>query len=616
MSHSIELSITLVSPFMTGAGGAPAFGLDQSLPRRGGLPYINGTLVRGVLRDAIISMLKRSPTRLPGVDAPNAATLAATLFGRSSGAASDFIENEFHDDLGGGAPERGALMIEDLVAHAPPARPGTLTRIAIDANSGTVREGHMQVLDLPYPIGEHVTFKGKAHLRAAANIEHARQLLDLALHAVTALGAHKSAGFGRVAATAPAAPAVAASIVEETPVAPENYASADRLCITFIPAGPFLVDAERVAANLYRGSAIIPGGVIKGAFADALAKAGLLEKYNDLLAGAIFEHAQPTAVTEHRYSCAVVPRSAVIVPGAKDPVVDVARLKKPAMLGTAAPKFDVDWKTSGSPSDYDQIARVLRERRQVGNHELGKLFERDLRTRTAIEYDRGCAFVDDDGGKLFTQSLIDPAGKNWAFTLTAPAKTDAGAFANFIADMVGLPFYFGKAKTRAVVEFVEDLITGDPPPLGASVGLVLQTPALLTPLGRLREKDGAIESAYADYFAALLKGSGLTFSHAYARQRYCGGYLAMRYREKGAFYQPHLATLMGSVFMFDVAPDRKAQAAAKISELLRSGLPVAGDFAQPHWQTCPMPRENGYGAVDLWRPFGRDASELPNLQEL
>lgn len=82
------LSITLRSPFMTGGDTLPAFGVDARLPHDGdrdGKPVIPGTLIRGVLRDALNALCDRGKGSLPGLAAANHQFLSR-LFGRASGA--------------------------------------------------------------------------------------------------------------------------------------------------------------------------------------------------------------------------------------------------------------------------------------------------------------------------------------------------------------------------------------------------------------------------------------------------------------------------------------------------------------------------------------------------
>ena len=620
MSASFTFSIKLVSPFMTGAGGASPFGLDAALPRRGKRPYINGTLLRGVLRDALISMLKRTGGSLPGVDAENAEDLVATLFGRQSGAKSAFTANEFRDDANGNAPERGALVIGDLIATTDPDQDDTLTRISIDEGSGSVREGHMQVLDLPYPIGREVEFEGKAFLRAKADVEQVEQVLNLALQALGALGAHKSAGFGRVASYAdekfhPQARVVAC---DSAPHKPQFFAETKYVSLTLKFDGPFLVDADRVAANLYRGSVVVPGGVLKGALADALAKVDLLGRHADMLERVVFGHARPWDVPNPEQPQAKklepsVPPYSVCVFEGQNLVVDLAMLSTPALgPNGAAPKFEVDWKRA----DRRSVAAAMRDTGRISVDDLGAVFSREIRTRTAIDYDTGTAFQDNDGGKLFTYSLVEPGEHQWKSVIGAPADVKTEAFLDFLKTIASRPFFFGKHKTRATVEFVEDDDEPDVPELGDAVALVLQTPGLLTPLSALRKTSGDVEKAYAAYFKALVEPHGLVFSHCYARQEYRGGYLGMRYRESVDVYEPHLVSLPGSVFVFKVTKAKTKEASKRVQSLLRDGLPPAGGFSAPHWKTCPFPRENGYGAVRLWKPVGKDAAQLKTLQRL
>ena len=126
MTARYTLAVEIVSPFMFGGAPDLAFGVDDKLPRGpDGRVVLAGTLLRGLLRDALLSMRARG--RLPG--AAGGADLRK-LFGARSGLEAGELKAASPDDggVGGNAPERGLLVIGDLgsghesVFYAPFAR--------------------------------------------------------------------------------------------------------------------------------------------------------------------------------------------------------------------------------------------------------------------------------------------------------------------------------------------------------------------------------------------------------------------------------------------------------------------------------------------------------------
>ncbi|EJW09407.1 hypothetical protein A33M_1380 [Rhodovulum sp. PH10] len=88
----------------------------------------------------------------------------------------------------------------------------------------------------------------------------------------------------------------------------------------------------------------------------------------------------------------------------------------------------------------------------------------------------------------------------------------------------------------------------------------------------------------------------------FARQLMIGAWQAMRYRS-GAHYDPWVATDAGSIFLLSVDDDHKAAFEARLTELVATGLPEAGDIPEPRWQHCPMARVNGFGEIGVWTPI-------------
>ncbi|NVO14044.1 MAG: hypothetical protein HXX10_08410 [Rhodoplanes sp.] len=626
--RAIDIRIDLVSPFMTGGEINPLFGVDARLPRdRDQRPVIPGTLLRGVLRDALSAICDRCGA-VPGIAGPGRAFIG-DLFGRASGLAKGDDPRRGVDDQGASnEPQRGAVTFMDLVADAPGSGTGTMTRIRIDEGLGSAKEGHLQVVDLPFPIDAVITFKGKALLRTASGltIDAVVSALNTALQVVPAIGAHKSAGFGRVKAFE-----VGAGMADsgKRTAAAAAVGTATALSFTLAFDGPFLVGAERVAPNVFAGAVEVSGGAIKGAVADALGANGTLPPDLDaFLSRAVFRAARP-AVNAHNRDTATskpeplcesdsavrpmaVPFSLSVydndqpAPNCKrfdihDSILD----KNPRIIEASAkpPVLAIDWKTDHSKA----VSKALVGKGIVPMSLVADVVGRSIRTRTAINPDLGVAKYEGGGGSLFVYDMVEPYLRNdpqkiaWTFEIVASDGFPVG----IIESLDDLRVLIGKAPTAATLSF-RGAVTR---PVAMATkrdgqwqaAVKLETPALLTPTDLLRQNGSDVAEAYRDYFQQIFAPVSVTLVRFFARQHMVGGWQAMRWRA-GAHYDPWVATEAGSIFLLAVEQADKDAFAARLSALVADGLPEAGVTGEPRWRHCPMARVNGYGEISLWKP--------------
>ncbi|MEZ5785679.1 MAG: hypothetical protein R3D62_04150 [Xanthobacteraceae bacterium] len=632
--QTIDIRIELVSPFMTGGEINPLFGVDARLPRdRSQRPIIPGTLVRGVLRDALSAICDRCGT-IPGITAPGRAFIG-DLFGRASGLAKEDDPRRGVDDDGGAGnePQRGAVTFMDLVADEAGSGTGTMTRIRIDEGLGSAREGHLQVVDLPFPIGQVVRFTGKALLRTAAGLTAADVVAALtqAFRVVPAVGAHKSAGFGRVKAFEAVAEPVRVAPAAGGTSAAAAVGTATALSFTLAFDGPFLVGAERVAPNVFAGAVEVSGGAIKGAIAEALGPNGTLPPDLDaFLSEAVFRAARPAVGAQNKVirknkrpepACTpeaearptVAPFSLCVYdndrppPGCKrfdihDAILDT----NPRIVEASGspPVLAIDWKTDQSKA----VNKALVDRGIVPMSLVAEVLDRSIRTRTAIDPDLGVAKYEGGGGSLFVYDMVEPRLGNgepkvtWTFEIAASNGFPSG----IVEKLDGLRVLIGKAPTPATLSLRGEEVTR---PSAAVVkreaqwqaAVKLETPALLTPTDLLRRNGSNVASAYRDYFQQVFAPVSVRLVRFFARQRMVGGWQAMRWRA-GAHYDPWVATEAGSIFLLAVEQADKEAFAARLSAFVADGLPEAGVTGEPRWRHCPMARANGYGEISLWEP--------------
>ncbi len=585
----LPIEITLASPFVTRGLNPADTVIDTSLPRDGqGRVVLPGSLVQGTIRDALETIAKRvnGLLTLEGVARDLDADIAL-LFGTESGKRTPRDPGEVTDRRVNNTPERALLAFSDLAATTPERGSGSdgvghqFIRVEIDDDLGAVREGHIQRIELPWPIGTPVAFAGEITLRPHPDAEPARvkALLDLGLRLVPALGAVKSAGFGeRLGHTIEDA-------IEVT-VSP-TAAARGRTDLTFALGldRPFLVAATRAADNVYRGSEVIPGGVIKGALAEALKAAGAMDgAMADFLARLTITHAFPAskaAMNDPATRRRVLPLSLVMA--GKKPV-DILCDGGASRLADGL-RFEVDWKEG----EHEAAFAVLGWDDEAP--------ERDVRTHTAIDRERGAAKWDQEAqaGMLYSTSAVKPDGFEWIGRLALdPPDDDRLGVVMAILEQ-GLP---GIGKTAAIAR--ASWLAEPPPqpePLKGRGGeppfyaLTLQTPALLNDLGALRN-GVAIGDDYARYW----RGRGYRLVRFFAHQKLAGGHLALRYPPRADRYDVYLVTEPGSVFL--VTPDPSlGTAVADLGTLLRFGLLPDPSITRRHWTECPFLPENGFGGI-------------------
>ena len=195
--YEIPLSITLISPFATRGLIVDRASIDLPLARnRDKQLILPGTLITGILRAALARLAEAVPGDVPlGNETRPLIEDVAALFGDGSkkDQRAEQAAWRVHNE-----PNRGQLAIRDLVILAKDWEEKRIMdrqdypRIQIDEKLGSVREGFLQFVEMPFAIGREVTFEGIIDLkRGTVGPDRAVALLNKALALVPALGAIK-----------------------------------------------------------------------------------------------------------------------------------------------------------------------------------------------------------------------------------------------------------------------------------------------------------------------------------------------------------------------------------------------------------------------------------------
>ena len=598
--YRITLRVGVSAPFITQSSEPGAFGLDAVVARDdNGKPIIPGSLLIGKLLDAW------------------------KQFGETQ-----LIARWLGNEAWNFEPSPGRLCDADLrivESKHPKAIRTPYSRVEIGKDAGAGVLGALLFIEQPWAAGEIVCFKGMWH--AIGSEEEVRALCGAikgGLMWMAQLGAERSIGFGRVASVEVAsdpAPSAQNSLSDET---------ASRLYFALTFTEPLCLP-ETATDNLFVSSDIIPGNVMKAAFAltwgaqegkwnqpvtngSSVQHKGLAEHFSHIC----FSHAFPAGNDKEASDIRPLPLPQSLVLADKK-FYDVALLDKPYLIDKQAPAFQIDWKNK----DYNA----------AGVHQAWGETRRALRVRTAIEEGRRISKEE----ALFAYQTVSPAQHTrWLGWVDFSAMTDIAkrnaAMQSFITLTQSGLHYVGKTKAVGMLTVMpkQDCVWTSATAAEDGAWIVmLNTPALLTPISELNEASGKHElgAVYADYWKDVSK-SALKLCHYFARQRLAGGKYAYerRQRKKLGQYRPWLLTEPGSVFILRAASDAGATTAKGfIDEWMQSGLPLGDAVKKEYtgdWQHNPYLPENGYGeiSVNIKHPFIRlnvdDEQLLTTVEEL
>lgn len=529
-----DLAAHLRSPFLFPGVGLDGWGYDVTALRDGQRrPLLPADQIKGVLRSAVAEMLS---------DIGKSPRPVAAIFG--SGPEAEITA-------------RGGLVFPDLVAKGLSHDGVVYTRVEIDDRTldapGTVREGHMVVVELVAPPDSEVVVSGTVygHVSGLDEAKDWLALLEAAGTRVSAIGSMKSAGFGEVVK-------IAFSALRITPLEVRPAPPSGEVCMVALNLDrPFLVNGRRVADNVAVGSDVIPGAVLKGALAQSLSRTGYPVEEDADFSKLSISHAIPEGAISR-----VLPLSWVWLPD-ENRFADV--LKEPLLLqGKSRIMTSPDWKET---------------QREASKAKLGVKWPKLMYTHRAhVRIDRNTGVAEDNA--LFFNTMVDPSEFRWI------AQIDFGDLAQekralfWGAFSAGLD-RIGSTGATAEVTLLDEDQTQQSVNAGECI-VILETETVLAEPGTV-----TAEQAYVDYWHEVAGAEMIGFI---AQQSFRGDYLG--FREKDS-YRAHVVTVAGSSFRLKVTDP------ARLEALARKGLPPRVGGQRPDWRTCPFQPENGWGRISI-----------------
>ena len=172
--YRFTVKIRVTAPVVSQAAGARGHGIDTAaLCDRDNIPALPGTLLMGNLRETW------------------------GYFAERAGTSNNVIQQDLIDDWLGqpatdSSPRRGRLIFDEFWRAGTGIDTDVLHhRIAVEPDTGKVKEGALQVIASPFAAGKEVAFSGgvTAWLHGEEEAEDLQKWLTKGLHSISALGA-------------------------------------------------------------------------------------------------------------------------------------------------------------------------------------------------------------------------------------------------------------------------------------------------------------------------------------------------------------------------------------------------------------------------------------------
>jgi hypothetical protein len=599
--HKADVTITLLGPVLTKSSEPGAFGVDAVCARNAaGNFIIPWTLIKGRIRDGWRELFE--------IVGPNLVPDPRTIFGPESDGKGKDKAGNLSNPEGNFTRYNTRFTGTDFVITPESkellnASGDTRTRISQDPNRHAASEDMLQVMECPFISGEKYEFAGTIQFDSSdIQADDIKRMIIKGMRWTGVLGSQTSMGFGRIAEINWHHQETRAAVLDD------REKDSNILWLHFTSDRPLCITEARSKENLFASSIVIPGSVIKGAFA-AQWKRNLGHSDAEIktaddpnrpeLANAFdrirISHARPSA-KDSGIRPVVIPLS--FSKKDKETYKDIALHPDPS--STAFPlEFQSDWK------DHDQrdVNAIF------GWPKYGQDYRKDLRVRTAIDPSIRRA----KEGNLFAYETIIPEGLEWHCEVHFAGLSGqnlAKARAHFI-DLLKFGLRgVGKTKANLQIQLASpplSKVTSFAEPRDGRYVLVLQTAALLAPpsaLNGLRNREQFL-AAYQSVFSELSSNS-LILERIFASQILQGGrYLHRRFQEKNK-YQPYALTDQGSVFVLKIVEGKEILAKQSIEQWMKNGLPVpvwakaaysrnGRDGA--YWANNPYVPENGFGEV-------------------
>ncbi|MBI4687716.1 MAG: hypothetical protein HY756_08025 [Nitrospirae bacterium] len=565
---TINITLGIQGPILCKATAPSSWGIDATFDRDyKGIPYIDRSHIKGKLKEALKEL---------GTDEAN-----------------------LYRWLGEEHSDGGMLIISDFYCVDSPTAvryDNRLTRTKRDRVRGVVDDTALLSMENAFPL-KNMPYNWNGCIEFIADdnsIQGIYTEIVAGLKWITAVGAEKTVGFGKIVSVESEEPKIEdLSFPDPLPTAnpPEEW-----FTVTIEAEDPLLIGGVQRAANYRESESIIPGGMIKGALAATLNRLCGVDKVSTSINKEntkVSEHYK--ALSEHfskiRFTHAfpttgdtrpvVIPYSAV---AEGNNFYDVALNEGVKLVNDKAPVFQTDWKNY--PDNFGwAIPRCI------------------AKTRTGIDGNLRRA----EDNMMFTYQYVCPVdSKNnkiiWYGLVHLP-NDDRGALHTELIDAVQRITRMGKRRSKVKVSITPGKCGHAQIENGAiakdSVVIVsLQSDALMVNPYDMLKKQQTAKELHKLYWG-IASGNSMEMVRFFAHQKLLGGYIV---RKHGGKYYPFSLTGAGSVFVLKVSNENTAK--GKIDEWKTNGLLLpewAKTTYKKHgkelWETCPFVQENGYGEV-------------------
>lgn len=567
-----ELRLTFAGPLLSQQSGTLRLGVDTAMQRYREQPAINGSLVRGNIRDYLGQLVEALPEN------KSQSLLNASLdwFGQASS------ESNME-------PQRGNVRFDLFwLLQDKDFQGGHRTRIQL-GEQGSVESGALQTIEDCFPTGTKPVFSGK--LRATFKDPEERQRfekwINKTLSFIPAMGSLKGIGYGRLL-KAELKPASMTATGKKTPLSlPANTV---RFGISLHLDRPFCIGKPRTPdSNRVVSDDFISGNVIKAVIANQYASEQAREDalcFDQL----VFSHALPAKTATRQ------PPLPLSLAFYQDKLVDMSGLDNPQhFLWQDIPAFQPDWKDAQWSKASEDCGLSLASP------------ERLLLVRTEISRDSGTA----EEGRLFSVECVDPHDFAWYGNVDLSLVADERrpqVLKNLVACLQQGLDGIGKTKAYAQVDVYPQAFAtphGATPQVGETAIVTLMSDALLLPAHLEQvlanqwrdgtQSDSILHSLYAAYWENVA-GNGLSLQRHFAQQKRRGGAYQHRHFQNRDAYAPEWLTVAGSVFVLTVETNAGLE---KLQQWIRTGLPTHTEAKdQPvTWKDTPYLPEHGFGEI-------------------
>ncbi len=583
----LEVTLTIEGPFLCTATGTSQWGIDATFTRD-----FNDEVV--IMASHIKGKLRESWRELQSVESSGFCLDLDHLLGKEN--SDGYFE-----------PERGSLQISRFKLSGDEPQKRAYHRIRVESESGTADEGALLTFETPFGSGETTEWTGTISFTAeTAEIENLINQIKQGLRWITALGANKGIGFGRLHKVE--VKEISRKNIGK-PIIGNSAKNRTALGLVISPVEPLLIGGIKRKSNYLESETNISGAVQKGALAACinrklgrpansplppdLSELPYLSKYFSTLC---FQTAFPTLDDETKKRPTFVPLSTVEVK--KNDFFDVALTSVPKLIHGEPPAFKLDWKPPANV--YSEFGFACPKKKGY--------------TRTAVEKESRRAAEEN----LFTYVYLCPVDEktgrkiDWVSNVTLPktiSESDRNGVLNELAFVVENWWdKLGKRDSRVkvqAVDMIESFQAENNPIEDGKVIISLQSDTLmLNP-----DKDLVdLEALYSEFWSKI-SGGGLQLDSFFAEQKLLGGYLSYRFKKRADEpYYPFFLTTAGSVFVLNVT-SRKTdkEMTSKLNTWRQTGLEVPEWALKKHgthagqldWRTCPFTPENGFGEIKV-----------------